>query len=187
MKSPLRYGIPFLISILLGACETVSDEMRVLEKSRQSEPTWLSNGPGFKPSAEGIDFVLLKDKVLDLTLGLKQAEASVLYNLKFQMYQLILSNVDQAQLGKITPPVFQQQISKILDKELTKDNLKDFYFDKVSVPTGDNGLIPEYYRIYVYARVDAKQRATITSSVKSYILSSTSQNKAPQSKSLSQF
>lgn len=187
MKSPLRYGIPFLISILLGACETVSDDMRVLEKSRQSEPAWLTNGPGFKPSPEGIDFVLLKDKVLDLTLGLKQAEASVLYNLKFQMYQLILSNVDQAALGKITPATLHRQISTILDKELTKDNLKDFYFDKVSIPTGENGLIPEYYRIYAYARVDAKQRAVITSSVKSFIQSPTSQNLAPQSKSLSQF
>jgi hypothetical protein len=173
MKSPLRYGILFLISILLGACETVSDEMRVLEKSRQTEPSWLLNGPGFKPSAEGIDFVLLKDKVLDLTLGLSQAEASVLYNLKFQMYQLILSNVDQTQLGKITAPTFQKELSKILDKELTKDNLKDFYFEKVSVPTGENGLIPEYYRIYAYARVDANQRAVITSSVKSYIQTST--------------
>lgn len=172
MKSILIYGFYCSIPIFLGACESVPDEMRVLEKSRLAEPAWMAAGPGLKPSPDGVDYVLCKDKVIDLPLGLVQAESSVLYNLKYQMYQLMTSNVDSAGLDPKASRDLHQAISKILDKELTKANLKDFYFDKVSVPLAENGLIPEYYRIYAYAHVDTKQRASITSAVKAYIKSS---------------
>lgn len=173
MKSLLRYGFYSSILFFLGACESVPDEMRVLEKSRQVEPAWMASGLGLKPTPEGVDYVICKDKVLDLPLGLVQAEASVLYNLKFQMYQLVMSNVESAGSSPKSTRDLHQAISKILDKELTPSNLKDFYFDKVSLPLAENGLIPEYYRIYAYAHVDAKQRATITTAVKSYLKSST--------------
>lgn len=187
MKFSLRYGISCIIILFLLACETVPDEMRVLEKSRQVEPAWMASGPGIRPSPEGIEYVLCKDKVLDLPLGLAQTEESILYNLKFQMYQLIMSNIDSASLSPHSAKDLHREISKILDKELTKKNLKDFYFDKVSIPFAENGLIPEYYRIYGLAQVDVNQRALITSAVKSYIKSYPNDDLRSQLKSVSQF
>lgn len=167
-----------LISILgaqtfvVSGCQTPSDELRVLEKSRQIEPVWLSQGVGLRQSKDGIDYVICKEKVLDLPLGLTQTESSVLYNLKFHMFELIMSHVDTSSLNAESRRDLNKHLSQILDAELNKSNLKDFYFDKISVPQAENELIPEYYRIYALAHVGPKQRADITDRIRKYIQSS---------------
>ncbi|RZA26531.1 MAG: hypothetical protein EOP10_03325 [Proteobacteria bacterium] len=162
----------FMSAFVLSACQSTPEELRILEKSRQVEPEWVKRGVGLRPSAEGIDYVILKDKVLDLPLGLTQAESSVLYNLKFHMFELILSHVDTSTLDDNSKRDLNTQLSKILDTELGKPNLRDFYFDKISVPEAENELIPEYYRIYALAHVEPKQRADITERIRSFIKSS---------------
>lgn len=165
--------LPVLFAaVSTSACQTSNEELRVLEKSRQNEPEWLKAGIGLRPSAEGIDYVVLKDKVLDLPLGLIQAEQSVLYNLKFHMFELILSHVDTSALDAAAKRDLNKHLSTILDTELNKSNLRDFYFDKISSPEAENELIPEYYRIYALAHVEPKQRADITERIRKYISSS---------------
>lgn len=176
-----------LASLPLSACQTRSDELRILEKSRQVEPAWLAQGVGLRPSTEGIDYVVLKDKVLDLPLGLEQAEASVLYNLKFHMFELILSHVDTSSLDATSRRELYQHLSKVLDTELNKSNLKDFYFDKISVPQAENELIPEYYRIYALAHVESKQRKDITDRIRNYMKSSPHAALRSQSKTITRF
>lgn len=176
-----------LASLPLVACQTRSDELRILEKSRQVEPAWLAQGVGLRPSTEGIDYVVLKDKVLDLPLGLKQAESSVLYNLKFHMFELILSHVDTSGLDENAKRELYQHLSKVLDAELDKSNLKDFYFDKISVPQAENELIPEYYRIYALAHVESQQRKDITDRIRSYMKASPHAALRSQSKTITRF
>lgn len=159
-------------SLAVSSCQTPDDELRVLEKSRQNEPIWLSQGVGLRQSKDGIDYVICKDKVLDLPLGLTQTESGVLYNLKFHMFELIMSHVDTSALNADSRRDLNKHLSQILDAELNKSNLKDFYFDKISVPQAENELIPEYYRIYALAHVGPKQRADITERIRKYIQSS---------------
>ncbi len=171
MKYRLRYGIFYLILSFLSACESTSNEMRILEKSRQVEPAWLAEGLGLKSGPGEIRYTLCKEKVLDLPLGLEQAEASVLHNLRFQIFQLVLSHINSAGLSAASKQDLNQQLGKILDRSLTKTNLKDFYFDKVSIPLVENGLIPEYYRIFVLAQIDEKQRVRINDEIKAFVKS----------------
>lgn len=169
LKSILAIAILLAVTQSSSACQTSTDELRILEKSRASEPEWLKAGLGLRPSSEGIDYVVLKDKVLDLPLGLIQAEKSVLYNLKFHMFELILSHVDTSALDGKSKRELNGHLSKILDSELNKSNLRDFYFDKISSIQAENELIPEYYRIYALAHVEPKQKADITERIRKYL------------------
>ena len=171
MKAIFRYGLLLLFGLALGACESVSEKMRVIEKSRQHPPEWLTLGPSLTSSPQGVDFVLHKDKVLDLTLGLAQAQKSVLHNFKYQIDQSIFKQVEAATLSQAAATDLHRQISRILEKEVTTANLKDFYYDKVSFPQAEAGLIPEYYRIFAYAHVTNEQRNAITNAVKTYMKS----------------
>ncbi len=169
MKPSLRYGIFCLISTILGSCESVPDKMRVVEKSRQIQPQWLEAGPGLMVGPDGIDFVICKDRILDLTLGLEQTQASVLYNLKFQIFQMLRKPINLAALSPTSARDFNQVISKTLDKELTPANLEDFYFDKVNLPRADTGLIPEYYRVFAHAHVDNAKATGIKAAIKAFV------------------
>ena len=165
----LRYGLICLIIVLLPACESVPDQVRVLEKSRLVVPSWVAQGPIFKNTPEGIDYVLCKDRVLDLTLGLVQTEASLLVNLRYHVYQQTLSRFDLSHLGSGSLRNLSEELGKILDKQLGKQNITDLYFDKVSKPRAENGLIPEYYRIYALANVTSVQKSTITTALKTFL------------------
>ncbi|MBC7660340.1 MAG: hypothetical protein H7249_11630 [Chitinophagaceae bacterium] len=187
MKSELKYAFLGLISYVLVACESVPDEVRVLEKSRMNPPAWIAEGLGFKPTPYGFHYVLCKDKVLNLPLGLIQTENGVLYNLKFQMFKTIQSHVDAQKLSAQSSRDFNEQLSKILDKRLTKTNIRDFYYDKISNPLTENGLIPEYYQIYALAQIDTVQATSIAADVKAFVKSYPSEDLRSQINSLSQF
>lgn len=156
----------------LSACQTPNDEVRVLEKSRQVEPEWLALGGGLHSSADGIDYIVRKDKVLDLPLGLTQAESSVLHNLKFQLSELIMGQINTNSWTVDSRRDLKKQLSQIMEVELNQSNLKDFYFDKISVPQAENELIPEYYRVYALAHVTSKQHADIANRIRKYIKTS---------------
>jgi hypothetical protein len=162
----------FALAFVLGGCQSPPTELRVLEKSRQVEPDWVKHGAGLRSSYEGLDYVTLKDKVLDLTLGLRQIEASALYNFKYHLFQTFLKRVDMNALDELSRKDFTRKLSKMLDAELNVSNVKDFYFDKISAQEVKNELIPEYYRIYALAHIESKQRTEIAEKLRAFLKSS---------------
>ncbi len=171
MRLSLKSSIfPCALALLtLCACHSVPETTRVIEKSRQVQPDWVARATSFQSTAEGVDYVMVKDRVLDLTLGLTQTESSVLVNLRYHLYQAMLGHLDMSHLSAASAKRLHEQLGKILDKEVTKANVRDLYYDRITIPDAEKSLIPEYYRVFADAGLTAQQREALLRDVNGFL------------------
>jgi hypothetical protein len=128
-------------------------EARVTEQSRRERPTWVnSDQPNVVKSGEIIEYHGVKTKVVDLPLGLKQAEASALNDTRLQIQNefLLFWKKDKVfqELDAADRALVTQQLEKLLQTRVTRALIKDIYYEKIFDPNAVAAL-QDTYSIHV--------------------------------------
>ncbi|HET9236318.1 MAG TPA: hypothetical protein VFO10_03675 [Oligoflexus sp.] len=143
-----------LILMVVSCRQAAShSEARVVEQSRRERPDWV--GPDqskLVKSGEIIEYHSVKTKVVDLPLGLKQAEASALNDTRLQIQNEIVLfwKKDKLFLELEAPDraLVTQQLEKLLETRVTSDLIKDIYYEKIFDPNAVAAL-QDTYSIHV--------------------------------------
>jgi hypothetical protein len=129
----------------------------VTEQSRRERPAWAdSDQAHVVKSGEIIEYHSVKTKVVDLPLGLKQAEASALNDTRLQIQNEIVlfwkkdklfQALDATDRTQVT-----QQLEKLLESRVSRDLIKDIYYEKIFDPNAVAAL-QDTYSIHVLIRL----------------------------------
>lgn len=152
---------PFICGLLLlaSSCRHAASlsEARVTEQSRRERPAWAaSDQANVVKSGEIIEYHSVKTKVVDLPLGLKQAEASALNDTRLQIQNEIVlfwkkdklfQDLDAVDRSQVT-----QQLEKLLEARVNRDLIKDIYYEKIFDPNAVAAL-QDTYSIHVLIRL----------------------------------
>jgi len=141
--------------LLASGCRQAASlsEVRVVEQSRRERPHWV--GPdqsNVVKSGEIIEYHSVKTKVVDLPLGLRQAEASALNDTRLQIQNEILLFWKKDKLFQdLEAPdraLVTQQLEKLLETRVARDLIKDIYYEKIFDPNAVAAL-QDTYSIHV--------------------------------------
>jgi len=171
----------FLIFPSLQACHQAAflSEPRIVEQSRRERPEWV-NLPTTHTvrSGETIEYHTIKTKVMDLPLGLRQAEASALNDTRLTManeLQLFWKKDRLFQeLDSVERGLLMQHLEKLLDGRITPALISDMYFEKIFDPRGVMAL-EETYSIHVRIQIERSELQRILSDLRKFCQSSLSQ------------
>jgi hypothetical protein len=151
-------------------------EVRVVEQSRRERPEWV--GPdksNLVKSGEIIEYHSLKTKVVDLPLGLKQAEASALNDTRLQIQNEIVLfwKKDKLFLELEAPDrvLVTQQLEKLLEARVTRDLIKDIYYEKIFDPNAVAAL-QDTYSIHVLIQLKRSSLQGLLTDLQNYCRSS---------------
>jgi hypothetical protein len=141
--------------MLASSCRHAASlsDVRVTEQSRRERPAWVnSDQTNVVKSGDIIEYHSVKTKVVDLPLGLKQAEASALNDTRLQIQNEIVlfwkkdklfQSLDASDRALVT-----QQLEKLLEARVTSDLIKDIYYEKMFDPNAVAAL-QDTYSIHV--------------------------------------
>ncbi len=143
-----------LLMLVPGCRQAASlSETRVTEQSRRERPAWVSlDQANVVKSGEIIEYHSVKTKVVDLPLGLKQAEASALNDTRLQIQNEIVlfwkkdklfQDLEASDRALVT-----QQLEKLLETRVSRDLIKDIYYEKIFDPNAVAAL-QDTYSIHV--------------------------------------
>ncbi len=129
------------------------NEPRVIEQSRRERPAWASSEhANVVKSGDIIEYHSVKTKVVDLPLGLKQAEASALNDTRLQIQNEIVlfwkSDKLFQDLDVVDRAMVTQQLEKLLANRISRDLIRDIYYEKISDPNAVAAL-QDTYTIHV--------------------------------------
>lgn len=138
----------------------------IVERSKESPPNWTVSKPNVLTGGDQSEFyslVYYKDRLLNLPLGIKQAQISALDVSQRALEDLLRGQVvgfvkaKQASV-KTQTPEFDRQISATV-KAFHSENarVQDMYFERLShTPPLDDGNIRETYRVFVLVKIARK-------------------------------
>ncbi len=178
----MRFFFGFFVIVLSSqACHQAASlsQPRIVEQSRRERPEWV-NLPTTHTvrSGETIEYHTIKNKVMDLPLGLRQAEASALNDTRLTManeLQLfwkkdkLFQDLESAERGLLI-----QHLEKLLDGRITSALIADIYFEKIFDPQGVMAL-EETYSIHVRIQIDRSELQRILSDLRKFCQSSLNQ------------
>lgn len=147
-------------------------EARVVEQSRRERPDWVQDDrPAVVRSDDFVAYHDVKTKVLDLPLGLKQAEASALNDTRLQIQNEIVlfwkkdklfQNLDVSDRAIMT-----RELEKLLEGRVTSKLIRDIYYEKIFDPNAVASL-QDTYNIHVLIQVKREMLQTLLSDVRTY-------------------
>lgn len=171
---------PFICGLLLliSSCRQAASlsESRVTEQSRRERPEWVSaDQSNVAKSGDLIEYHSVKTKVVDLPLGLRQAEASALNDTRLQIQNEIMlfwkkdklfQDLDAADRGVVT-----QQLEKLLETRVNRDLIKDIYYEKIFDPNAVAAL-QDTYSIHVLIQLKRSSLQGLLTDLQKYCRSS---------------
>lgn len=164
--------------ILVSSCRQAASlsEVRVVEQSRRERPAWVSpDQSNVVKSGEIIEYHSVKTKVVDLPLGLKQAEASALNDTRLQIQNEIVLfwKKDKLFLELEAPDraLVTQQLEKLLEARVTRDLIKDIYYEKIFDPNAVAAL-QDTYSIHVLMQLKRSSLQGLLTDLQKYCRSS---------------
>jgi hypothetical protein len=138
-----------------SACQRAASlsEARITEQSRRERPVWVGlERSSVLKSPDIIEYQSVKTKVIDLPLGLKQAEAAALNDTKLQIQNEIVLFWKNDKLFQYLESsdraLVIQQLEKFLETRVTRDLIRDIYYEKIFDPNAVAAL-QETYNIHV--------------------------------------
>ncbi len=166
---------------LISSCHQAASqsEPRIIEQSRRERPDWV-HSPLTHPtkSGESIEYHMVKTKVMDLPLGLRQAEASALNDTKLMVENEILlfwkKNEVFQSLEASDRALVQQQLEKLLDARITAKLIGDIYFEKILDPTSVMAL-QETYSIHTRIVMKPSEMPALMHELRNFCQNSLSQ------------
>lgn len=164
--------------LVAGSCRQAAShsEVRVVEQSRRERPQWVSpDQSNVVKSGEIIEYHSVKTKVVDLPLGLKQAEASALNDTRLQIQNEIVLfwKKDKLFLELEAPDraLVTQQLEKLLETRVTRDLIKDIYYEKIFDPNAVAAL-QDTYSIHVLIQLKRSSLQGLLTDLQKYCRSS---------------
>jgi hypothetical protein len=164
--------------ILASSCRQAASlsEVRVVEQSRRERPTWVSpDQSNVVKSGEIIEYHSVKTKVVDLPLGLKQAEASALNDTRLQIQnEIVLFWKKDKLFQELEAPdraLVTQQLEKLLETRVTRDLIKDIYYEKIFDPNAVAAL-QDTYSIHVLIQLKRSSLQGLLTELQKYCRSS---------------
>ncbi len=165
--------ICYLFPIISACQHTASvNEVRVTEQSRRERPDWVNvDHANVVKSGDSIEYHSVKTKVIDLPLGLKQAEASALNDTRLQLQNEIVlfwkkdklfQNLEPSDRGVVT-----QQLEKLLETRVTRDLIRDIYYEKISDPNAAAAL-QDTYNIHVLVELKSSTLQDLLGDLRKY-------------------
>lgn len=171
----LNLGWALLVACFLSACVSTGENSSgdgligatIVERSKESAPSWTigkCNVLSTTDQAGFFDLVYFKDHLLNLPLGIKQAQLSALeVSQRALEERLKVQVLDLAKAKSTTPRTqtveFDRQVAATV-KSFHAENAKvqDMYFERLShSPPLDDGNIRETYRVFVLVRINGKR------------------------------
>ena len=154
----------------LNSCTTTSgaigDGSTIVERSKESPPSWTVQKSNILNVTEGTEFysfVFFRDRLLNLPLGIKQAQISALDVSQRALEEVLKSQIlnmvrDKPIRSRLQTAEFDRLVGETV-KQYHAQNAKvqDMYFEKVShdVPL-DEGNIRESFRVFVLVTIASK-------------------------------
>jgi len=164
--------------ILASSCRQAASlsEVRVLEQGRRGRPAWVSpDQSNVVKSGEIIEYHSVKTKVVDLPLGLKQAEASALNDTRLQIQNEIVLfwKKDKLflELEASDRALVTQQLEKLLETRVSRDLIKDIYYEKIFDPNAVAAL-QDTYSIHVLIQLKRSSLQGLLTDLQKYCRSS---------------
>lgn len=141
----------FLVSLFaLASCTSPTKPAdRVIERSRQIAPDWVSQAP------QGLEYrIFQKTRVYDLPLGLQQAQNAAVLDLQMQLRNKIL-NASKSELGPQDTKTVDRELQKLLKQRVSVKDIVDIYFEKIEMNTDSISVSSEsFYRISILTHVE---------------------------------
>ncbi len=131
------YSLSYLVFLvyLLGSCKHIPSKtgFEVVEKSHLSKPLWLRYGGGeLIESDQFMRFTYKKDLVLELPLGIQQAQEAALAEFRQKITQDHLKSVFNSSLCQRTQvhgSRMEQRASVFTQNEIRENAVRDLYFE----------------------------------------------------------
>jgi hypothetical protein len=148
-----------VLLLVAGGCRHAAslNEPRVIEQSRRERPSWAtSEHANVVKSGEIIEYHSVKTKVVDLPLGVKQAEASALNDTRLQIQNEIVlfwkNDKIFQDLDVVDRALVTQQLEKLLASRINQELIRDIYYEKISDPNAAAAL-QDTYTIHVLIQI----------------------------------
>lgn len=166
-------SLAFGLMLGLGSCVTATGPVAnglegatIVERSKESPPSWTTSKPNVLSSAELGDtfsLVYFKDRLLNLPLGIKQAQISALDLSHRALEELLKEQVVSLAKASATPaktqtPEIDRQIASTVKLFHSKNaRVQDMYFERLAhEPPLEDGAIRETYRVFVLVNITKK-------------------------------
>lgn len=172
------FGLSWFFLLSLNACQSAAslNEVRVVEQSRRVRPEWIgtSNSP-VTQTAEAIAYQSVKTRVIDLPLGLKQAEAAALNDTRLQLQNEIVlfwkKDKQFLDLDADDRATVTHQLEKLLDTRITAEQIKDIYYEKIFDPNALAAL-QETFSIHVLVQLKRENLRALLADLRKFCRSS---------------
>lgn len=160
-----------------GRSVQFSTDQRIIERSRQEKPEWaVSVQPGrsapLRPWQFGqgdFEYIVSKNRILDLTLGLDQAYQMALTNMRVQLHSFLREYwQERGSLGPLHEEdlrLLNAKLDKILEMKVTESLVHDMYYEKVAFDDSKE-LLPLSYTVFVRMKMDQTQVNELMKEVK---------------------
>lgn len=160
------------ISATLLACASLKGSshanFRVVERSRQEKPEWAQSAQAGKSVAvrpwqfgqDPFEYVVSKDKILDITLGLDQAYELALTNTRLQVRNFLKDYWQQR--GTLGPLVaedlelLEAKLHQVAEKQVNDSLIQDIYYEKIAVDAAKEPF-PLSYTVFVHVKMGQVQ------------------------------
>lgn len=147
-------------------------EARVTEQSRRERPEWIANSHAtVVKTGEIIEYHSVKTKVMDLPLGLKQAEASAMNDTRLQIQNEIVLFWKKDKLFQDLEAsdraLVMHQLEKLLETRVTRDLIRDIYYEKIFDPNAVAAL-QETYSIHILVQVKRSTLQDLLTDLRKY-------------------
>lgn len=142
-------------ALFLGACQSQDtlNATRVLEQSRRERPAWVEE-PEVNGLSQGtlINYHLVKARVLDLPLGLRQAESSAVNDTKLkienELQALWLKDRAYQGLEAADRLTLMRYLQKLLNERVNSALIRDIYYEKI-FDSAEPMNLQETYAIHI--------------------------------------
>ncbi len=167
------------LTLLMGGCESTEslNSVRVVEQSRKERPSWVDMPLGISDLKAPSDLLVhsVKGRVIDLTLGLRQAENSALIGsrslLESNQLQRWRADSEFSKLNAADRSAILGYFHKMLEQYVNNASIRDIYFEKISDPTELTSL-QDSYAIHILVQNSKKDQQVILDSLRRFCGSS---------------